>query len=139
MRARLVQTPFDTPPRFVRETEHGTLEMWIDRPGWLLSRARGRFDLGHCSVMLRAGDEALQMASSIRFVHDWREVTAFDPMVPVYLAGWAARHARSVEHSTIVTRSPLVTMTARAANVTLKNLLLIATDDTWLERAFTTW
>ena len=134
-----MHVPFSTPPQFVHETERGKVELWIDRPGWLLSRASGRFEVGHCVSMLEAGDAAVRQSTPIRFVHDWREMTGFDAAVPAYLVRWAARNASSVEHSTIVTRSPLVAMAARAANVTLKNLLLVATDEAWLERAFTLW
>ncbi|MFO0686453.1 MAG: hypothetical protein U0234_30595 [Sandaracinus sp.] len=134
-----MHAPFSTPPQYVHETERGKVELWIDRPGWLLSRARGHFEVGHCVTMLSAGDEALRLAAPIRFVHDWRELTGFEAITAAYLVRWAARNARSVEHSTIITRSPIVAMAVRAANVTLKNLLLVATEDKWLERAFTLW
>ena len=131
--------PFSNAPSFVRETEHGVLQMWIDRPGWLLSRMSGRFELLHCATMLSAGDDALRMAPRLRFVHDWRAMTGFDAGVPPHLVGWAARHARQVEHSTIVCSSGVVAMAARAANVTLRNLIHVTTDPSALELTLTPW
>lgn len=131
--------PFENDPGFVLDDGRGRIELWIDRPGWLLSRATGRFGSPHCVQMLSVGDVALRQAPRLRFVHDWREMTGFELSVTSHLVTWAARHARQVEHSTIATRSPFVTMAVRAANVTLNRLLFIAIDDDALARAFATW
>jgi hypothetical protein len=134
-----MQVPFSNTPSVVRETSAGVLEMWIDRRGWLLSRMRGRFELAHCTTMMATGDEAIRLSPRLRFVHDWRDLTGFDLSVPPHLVAWAAKNVRSVEHSTIVCRSPMVAMAAHAANLTLKNMLFVSTDPAALDRAFVTW
>jgi hypothetical protein len=134
-----VHVPFSNAPGHTRENEVGRVEVWVDRAGWLLSRARGRFELTHCTELLVASDRAVKLAPRVRFVHDWREMTAFDVAVPPRLVGWVLGNVRAVEHSTIVTRSPLIAMAARAANVTLKNVLVIATDEAELQRALAPW
>jgi hypothetical protein len=134
-----MQVPFSNAPSVVRETSAGALEMWIDRPGWLLTRMKGHFELVHCTTMLATGDEAIRLGHRLRFVHDWRDLVGFDLSVPPYLVGWAAKNVRAVEHSTIVCRSPMVAMAAHAANLTLKNLLYVSTDPSALERAFVMW
>jgi hypothetical protein len=134
-----VHAPFSNAPGFAYEDGAGRVEVWVDRPGWLLSRARGRFELAHCTELLTASDRAVALAPRVRFVHDWRAMSTFDVAVPPRLVGWTLSHVRAVEHSTIVTLSPIIAMAARAANVTLKNVLRIATDEAELQRALAPW
>lgn len=135
----LVHAPFTTPAGYALDGATGSIQVWVDRPGWLLSRVRGRFEPAHCDALLAASDRAVMLAPRARWVHDWREMTTFDIAVPPRLVGWTLTHVRSVSHATIVTRSPLISMAARAANLTLKNVLRIGTDDAELDRALVDW
>lgn len=134
-----MDAPFEGPPSHVRRTGDGEVEVWTSRPGWLLSRASGRFTMGHCDELLVASDRAVSFHPKVRFVHDWRRMGSFEIGVPPRLVAWVLAHARAIEQSTIVIHSPMVAMAARAANVTLKNTLFITGDDAALDRALATY
>lgn len=131
--------PFANAPGVVLGDDAGRIEIWIDRPGWVLCRITGRFEDHHCSELLLASDRALTTGSRLRFVHDWRRMTGFDMASASRMVAWSATHLRRIEHATIVAHSPLVLMGARAANVTLNRLLTLASDDAELERALAPW
>ncbi len=120
--------PFEGAGTHRLQTATGTIVCFTDRLGWIFVRSTGHLAREHADVLLEGCDAAVARAPLVRFAHDWGEMTSFDTSSPSRMIAWTARHRRSVSSSDVYIRSPFVAMAARAANLTMGNILTVTND-----------
>lgn len=120
--------PFAGTPSRALGTDVGSVTCFVDRTGWLFVRAIGHLAREHADVLLDACDAAIARAPHVRFAHDWGGMTSFDTTAPARMIAWVAKHRRAVSSSDVYLRSPFVAMAARAANLTMGNVLSVTND-----------
>lgn len=122
------RNPFAGTPSRVLKTDLGSIACFVDRPGWIFVLSSGHLAREHADVLLESCDAAVSRAAHVRFAHDWGGMTSFDTSSPSRMIAWTARNRRSVASSDVFIRSPFVAMAARAANLTMGNVLSVTND-----------
>ncbi len=94
---------------------------WL-RPGVLLVRLRGHFDMKLGRFMLDTAARGLSQQSRIQIFCDWGDATGYDSDVRVTFTSWVAAQSQRAKLYMLVT-SKIVAMGVSVANLALNGAL----------------
>lgn len=98
-------------------TERGAVWVFEPSPSVMYTQAAGRACSRIRECMERIALRQMYRGNTVRHIHDWADMTDYDPDTAVYLTKWLMEHRRAIEGIYILASSPFVAMAISAANV----------------------
>jgi hypothetical protein len=116
-------SPFSAFPSAEHSDDESHLTLWQPAPGVVLSRVQGRFSHTLAAPFMAFFDDI--PSRRLFGVHDWTEMTGFDPSLPPRLIAFTLRLLPRSQRIVVASVSPMISMAVRAANLTLRKVELV--------------
>lgn len=97
--------------------EQGALEIFLPKPGVLITRASGRLSGQMAHAWIGAIDPMFRRGMVMTTFHDWDEMESYDSSARRLLTGWLLANTKMVSRAEFLVSSKIVSMGLSAANL----------------------
>ncbi len=95
----------------------GSLEIFLPKPGVLITRTTGRLSEAMAIAWIEAIDPLFRRGDVLATFHDWDSMNSYDSAARQLLTTWLIANTKHVSRAEFLVSSSLVSMGISAANV----------------------